>query len=225
MLITKDVKVIKSEDKKSYTSFPFDSFNFQFSDKDETTSYEPTTDGDPTKLSDGSVFVGSKPKNDVTADISDDAIAMLLLEAESYFEAVSQESWTNKKQEIIANPYSVYAVANDFNSATTPIQNAGKLYMLYLATAANNARIRLALDAANREKTVDLAAVRAAQVKQLIKGGNAKDERDALRQVARNEAMNLVEAAEEKGEDLTLKAAFLTIDWYQAYLKTLPVAA
>lgn len=219
MLITKDVKIIKDADKKTYTSWPFEAFNFESASNDETVEYKPKTEGKQIQF-EGKDFVGSKPKNEVTPVTSDDAVQMLLAEAVGYCENVSQEPRVNKKGEPVANPYTV--VVDDVAS---PIQNAGLLYLLSLATAANTARLRLELDATNREKVVDLAAVRAAYVKNLVKGGEAKDERDAYRQVARNEAMNAVEAAEEAGKDLTMKQALLDISWYQEYLKSLPTAA
>jgi len=212
MLFTKDVKVIKSEDKKSYQAFVFDKPNLEFADNDKITDHEPKTDGKLTKLPDGSEFKGSKPELEVTGDTSDDAVALLFAEAESYCESQSQVERKNKKGEVVANPYT--------QADGNPIPNAGKLYLLACATEAITAHIRLALDADNREKSVDQAAVRFATVKNFIKAGKAKDEADGYKKLAKLESMELIEAADEKGEELSMSDAMLQIGWYQDSLKS-----
>lgn len=159
MLITKDVKVIKSKDKKSYTAYPFDKFNLQFASTDKVENFTATTDGKETKLPDGSVFTGTYVNSTVTADVSNDAVAMLYMEAESYCEGLATVISFNKAGEPQPNSY-----VKD----GAPIANAGKLYLLALASTAADLQIRSALDAQYRSVESDPAEVLTKQVNQYI---------------------------------------------------------
>jgi len=87
----------------------------------------------------------------------------------------------------------------------------------------------LQLDADNRPQTIDLAAVRYAQVKLFIKDAKAKGkemtEEQGYDKLARSQARDLVEEAEEASEELSMADALLQLDWYQERLKAAPVPA
>ena len=211
MLVTSNVKVIKSEDKKTYKAYALDVFNFEHASTDPVQDYEPKVDGKTTVLLDGTEFKGTQPKNELPEDTSDAAVNALLDQFWAYCEAASQAERTNKKGELIDNPYT---------KDGSPIPNAGKLYSMALGTEANTAHLRLALDAANRDKSVDPAAARAALAASYVRKGTFADLATAYKKIARNEAADLVVEAEDRGEDLSMKDAMLLIDWYQDMLKT-----
>src|ERR1017187_252031 len=211
MLVTSNVKVIKSEDKKTYKAYALDVFNFEHASSDPVQDYEPKVDGKVTVLLDGTEFKGNQPKNELPSDTSDSSVDSLLNECFAYCEAASQAERTNKKGEVIENPYTVNGI---------PIPNAGKLFALSCITEANTAHLRLALDAANREKSVDPAAARATLATSYVRKGTFADLATAYKKIARNEAADLVVEAEDAGEDLSMKDAMLLVGWYQDMLKT-----
>ena len=211
MLVTSNVKVIKSEDKKTYKAYALDVFNFEHASSDPVQDYEPKVDGKTTILLDGTEFKGTQPKNELPQDTSDTSVNSLLAECFAYCEAASQAERTNKKGEVIENPYT---------KDGAPIPNAGKLFALSCITEANTAHLRLALDAANRDKSVDPAAARATLAASYVRKGTFPDLATAYKKIARNEAADLVVEAEEAGEDLSMKDAMLLVSWYQDMLKT-----
>ena len=211
MLVTSNVKVIKSEDKKTYKAYALDVFNFEHASTDPIQDYEPKVDGKTTVLLDGTEFKGTQPKNELPAQTDDASVDALLTECFAYCEAASQAERTNKKGEVIENPYT---------KDGAPIPNAGKLFALSCITEANTAHLRLALDAANRDKSVDPAAARATLAASYVRKGTFSDLATAYKKIARNEAADLVVEAEDRGEDLSMKDAMLLVSWYQDMLKT-----
>jgi len=219
MLFTKDVKIIKDDEKKTYTSFVFDRPNFEHPDNAATKQHKPKVDGKPTLLEDGSEFIGSKPANEVSKGLSTKQIDELYSDMLAYVAPIMLRDRKDKKGNVVVSPYKVYS----------NVEDAAKLFCLACCSDAITAYVRLQLDADNRPQTIDLAAVRYAQVKLFIKDAKAKGkemtEEQGYDKLARSQARDLVEEAEEASEELSMADALLQLDWYQERLKAAPVPA
>ena len=148
MLIGKAVKVVKSEDKKSYTARLFDRVYLQFGETDKLVDADSNTDGKPTVDATGATMKLSVPEKDVTVETDVDKLVGPAL---AFCETYSQK-------------FSEYKKADG-----TPIDNCGWLFLLRAASDSIDLIERALLDKEMRPKAaVDPAKAKAAQIKAII---------------------------------------------------------
>jgi hypothetical protein len=74
VLTGKNAVIVKSKDKKSYKAYPYDRVYLEFGPSDKLTEVDTQTNGEPTKLPDGSVFKKTVPESAVSTTSATDLL-------------------------------------------------------------------------------------------------------------------------------------------------------